>query len=299
MNIFMTGATGYIGSEVASTLLDAGHEVTALARPDSDTKWLRQKGVTILSGDLSSLPARLDVLDEYGAFIHTAISKGENAVANDKSAIDAFLAVGKGQFIFTSGVWVLGDTGSGSADESSPVNPLKLVAWRPAHEELVLSANSDSFRTTVLRPGCVYGGRQSMLADWFAAVEQGQPIRIVGPGTNRWALIDLHELAQAYLSIIESGASGLFHATDDSENTLNEMALTLSRSVKTDTSLEHSPVEQVRQRLGGFADALAVNQRVLSNKTRQSTGWSPRVTFSGSIAEQWHVWKAMQSAASS
>src|SRR5256886_17135246 len=58
--------------------------------------------------------------------------------------------------IFTSGVWVHGDTGDRMVDETTPLNPVKLVAWRPAHEQVVLQASG--VRGLVIRAGCVYGG---------------------------------------------------------------------------------------------------------------------------------------------
>ena len=57
MRVFMTGATGYIGGAVAPLLRDHGHDVTALVRPETDAKKLRDRGVEIVSGDLSSLPS--------------------------------------------------------------------------------------------------------------------------------------------------------------------------------------------------------------------------------------------------
>lgn len=293
MKVFITGGSGYIGSAVVERFLQAGHEVTALARPQSDTRRLRERGAAILSGELSSLSEQADVLRQHDVFVHTAVSQDANKAADDSAAIEAFLRFGSGQFIYTSGVWVLGDTGDGVADESSQVNPLTLAAWRAPHEQSVLMADRESLSTSVLRPGCVYGGRQSMLGEWFAAVLQHQPMRMVGSGTNRWSLVDLFDLAECYLAIVEQRSSGLFHATDDSEDTLNEIALTISRSAGIDTPIEHTPADQARSRLGAYADALAVNQRVSSRQTRRALGWTPRRTFQGSIQDQWREWSSI------
>jgi len=166
MRVFVTGATGYIGNAVTEALRARSHEVTAFARGQS-----------------------LDAVGDYDAFVHTAFSMTDT-VAFDRAAVDAFTAK-KGFFVFTSGVWVLGDTGEHGADETSPVNPLPLVAWRPGHEQLTLASG----RNAVLRPGCVYGGKQSMFAAWFAAADQGKPLEIVGNGENHWAVVNLHDLA--------------------------------------------------------------------------------------------------------
>ncbi|MFP5245369.1 MAG: NAD-dependent epimerase/dehydratase family protein [Thermoanaerobaculia bacterium] len=282
MNIFLTGATGYIGGAVAAALRNAGHEVAALVRPDADSKQLRDLGVVLLAGELESLPSLRDQLANYDAFIHTAQAK-QNTVAADRAAVDTFTSFGR-PFIFTSGVWVLGNTKD--AHEGSDVNPLSLVAWRPAHEELVLGAGG-----AVLRPGCVYGGKQSLLADWFAAAEQNRPLQLVGDGTNRWAMVDVHELADLYVRAI--GTSGVLHGIDDSHATLEESA----RAVAPDGTIEKTPLEDARAHLGPFADALAIDQQISSTETRQKTGWNPRKTFTGSVAEQWREWKQTRSAA--
>jgi len=278
MRIFITGATGYIGGEVAAALTRAGHEVAALVRPDAEARHLRDLGVVIVTGDLASLPGMGETLASYDAFVHTA-QPAKDAEPAVRAAVEAFTAQ-KGHLVYTSGVWVLGNTDG--ADENSPVNPLELVSWRPAIEEQVLAAGG-----AVIRPGCVYGGKQSLLADWFASAEQGQPLRMVGDGTNRWALIDLHDLAELYVLAVTQRASGVLHGIDDSDSTLEECA----RAVAPEGTVVKTPLTEAREKFGAFADALAVDQRISSSYTRQKLGWQPRRTFVGSVAEQWAEWR--------
>lgn len=279
MRIFLTGATGYIGSSLAAALRSAGHDVGALVRPDADSGFLRDRGVVLIAGDLEALPALRDQLDgAYDAFIHTAQAK-QNTAAADRAAVDTFTSL-DGYFLYTSGVWVLGN--NEDADEASDVNPLDLVKWRPPHEELVLGAGGG-----VLRPGCVYGGKQSLLADWFASAEQGRPLRIVGDGKNRWAMVDLHDLSDLYVRAVEQRAKGVLHGIDDTAATLEKCA----RAVAPDGSIEYIPLDSARHSLGAFADALAIDQRVSSTHTRSLTGWQPRRTFTGSVEEQWQEWR--------
>ena len=281
MRIFLTGATGYIGGAVAAALRERGHEVAALVRPDADSRRLRDLGVFLLTGDLLALPNLRGQLEPYDAFVHTAQSAHETAEA-DRAAVDTFTAL-PGHFVYTSGVWILGNTTA--ADEASPVNPLPLVAWRPPHEELVLGSGG-----AVLRPGCVYGGRQSLFASWFAAAEQGAPVRITGDGNNRWALVDLQELADLYVRAVERRATKVLHGIDDSRSTLNEYAAALAPAV------EHVPLERARVKLGGLADALALDQTIDSRETRAKLGWQPKRTFLNSIEAQWREWRQSRSA---
>jgi len=69
MNIFLTGASGYIGGAVAEALRKANHEVAALVRPEAETRHLRDLGVTLIGGELESLPSLRDQLAGYDAFI--------------------------------------------------------------------------------------------------------------------------------------------------------------------------------------------------------------------------------------
>ena len=253
MRIFITGATGYIGSAVCDALRTRGHEVDAFRRGES-----------------------LAAVGDYDAYIHTAFSMTD-PVAFDRAAVDALTAK-SGFVLFTSGVWVLGNTAERGADESSPLNPLPLVAWRPAHEQIVLASE----RNAVIRPGCVYGGKQSMLAGWFAAADAGKPLEVAGDGENHWALVDIHDLADCYVKIVEQRAPGIFHAVDDTTATLNECA----RAVAPNAEIRHVTVE------GPMAAALLVDQHVSSVKTRDQLGWQPKREFVSSVDEQWAEWRS-------
>ena len=275
MRVFLTGATGYLGNAVALALRKRRHDVDALVRPDSEARSLRDAGVVLIAGGLEMLPSLS--FDEYDSVVHAAISN-HNTAGLDKLAIDAFTG-SRRPFLYTSGVWVLGNTTN--ADESANVNPLPRVAWRAAHEQQVLGSGG-----AALRPGCVYGGKQSMFAEWFECVEQGKPIPIVGDGKNRWSLVDLRDMADCYVRAIEQNATGILHATDDTHVSLNDCARALSKEAK----IEHLAVD--RKKLGSFADALLVDQVISSEATRRKLGWKPKRTFTTSIDEQWREWRS-------
>ena len=280
MRIFLTGATGYIGGSVAAELRERGHEVTALARADSETGTLRDRGVALVAGDLADLPSLGDTLKGFDAFIHMAQANTPEKVALDRGAIDAFTAH-DGFLLYTSGVWVVGNSGEHVVDENSPVNPLPLVAWRRPHEEAVLASGKHA----VLRPGCVYGGKQSLLASWFAAADQDQPINIVGDGKNRWAMVHVEELAELYALIVEQRVAGMLHGIDDTRDSLELCAETLSDAI------EYTSADDARATMGPFADALLVDQQISSEITREKAGWTPRRTFTNSVDAQWAEWR--------
>lgn len=287
MRIFITGATGYIGSSLVPVLRQRGHDVTALVRPQTNAKNLSDRGVAIVAGDLASLPSLANTLGGFEAFLHIAQANTPDAAALNRAAIDVFAAQ-KGFLVYTSGVWVCGNTGDKIADESTPTNPLAIVAWRPAQEQAVLATG----RGAVVRPGCVYGGKQSLCASWFAAAGKKESINLVGDGNNRWAMVNLHDLVDCYVRVAEQRATGIFHAVDDTNETLLGCALAVAQG----STIETIPVETARQKFGVFADALAIDQRVSSTATRQTLGWSPARTFTSSLDEQWREWKTSGSA---
>ena len=282
MRVFITGATGYIGSAVVPALRERGHDVTALVRPATDSTNLRDRGVAIVAGDLASLPSLANTLGSFDAFLHIAQANTPDAAALNRTALDVFTAQ-KGFLVYTSGVWVCGNTGEKVADESTPTNPLAIVAWRPEQEQAALATG----RSAVLRPGCVYGGKQSLCAAWFEAAEMKQPVRLVGDGSNQWAMVNLHDLADCYVRVAEQRATGIFHAVDDTNETLLGCALAVARG----SAIETIPVETARQTLGVFADALAIDQRVSSTATRKKLGWNPSREFTSSLDEQWREWR--------
>jgi nucleoside-diphosphate-sugar epimerase len=282
LRVFLTGGTGYVGAAVAEALRERGHDVAALVRPESDGGHLREIGAVVVAGDLDSLPSLGETLAQQDTIIHTAQSNARTAELAHK-ALDAFTAQ-RAHLIWTSGVWVLGNTTN--ANERSPVNPLEIVSWRPETEQRALAANG-----CVLRPGCVYGGKQSLFRDWFAAVEQNRPIQIVGDGRNHWTMVDLHELAKLYVRVAELRATGILHAIDDTRAPLEQCA----RAVGPNSRLEFLPADAMRAKMGAFVDALVLDQIIDSSDTRQRIGWNPKRTFTSSVTEQWEEWRALSS----
>ena len=289
MKIFLTGVTGYIGSAVASALAAAGHEVVGLARDPKKANGV-PKGVRLVAGDLASIEEQRGEIAACEVYIHAAMP-GDRARELDEMAIHAFTRQhDRRHFIYTSGVWVLGNTGSIPADEVAPPQPLPLVAWRPTHERYVLDEGRDNFATTVIRPGCVYGGRQSLLAGWFSAAERELPLEIVGGGTNHWAMVHLTDVARCYVRAVEKRASGVLHAVDDTRATLRACADAVIAASGKSSEIRTTPLLEAREAMGSFADALAVDQFVTSNSTRSRLGWKPQKEFLSSVAEQWKEW---------
>jgi nucleoside-diphosphate-sugar epimerase len=277
MNIFLTGATGYIGRSVADAFIRAGHSVTGLARSDEAAGQLRLKGVTPHRGDLTSPAGLTGAVSALDGVIHTGTT---NDGSLDQAAIQVMLdaLTGSGKpFVYTSGVWVLGDTGDQIADESAPLKPATLVAWRPAVERMVLDSAQRGVRPIVIRPALVYGRGGGIPAELVTSARDNDAARYVGTGENRWPVIDVDDLADLYLRAFERGAAGtLLHAADPSTHRVKEIAAAASAGVGKDGRTESWPLDEARKKLGAYADALVLDQRVSSAKATTILGWRPR-----------------------
>ena len=277
MNIFLTGATGYIGNAVADAFMKAGHSVTGLARSDEAAGKLRLKGVTPHRGDLTSPASLTGATNALDGVIHTGTT---NDGGLDQAAIRAMLDALTGSskpFVYTSGVWVLGNTGDTLADETTALNPAALVAWRPAVERMVLASAQGGVRAIVIRPAVVYGRGGGIPADLVKSARESGAARYVGTGENRWPVIDVDDLADLYLRAFErAGAGTLLHAADSSAYRVKEIAEAASAAAGKDSSTESWPLDQARKTLGAYADALVLDQRVSAAKATTMLRWKPR-----------------------
>lgn len=281
MRVFVTGGAGYIGSAVVRALVEAGHEVTALVRSSE-----RERAVT----DLGAEPAIADIKDAaaierlataHDAAIHTAFEYSAEAVAADRSAVNGLLAGfrnGRGprSLVYTSGCWVLGNTGDEAAGEDTPIDhPAPVVAWRPAQENLVLRAAGGTLVTAVIRPGMVYGGKAGLVTPLFeSALRDGAAVH-VGDGRNRWSLVHRDDLAQLYRLVIERRAGRIFHGVDGAALPVAEVARLASEAAGAGGRTRSVPVEEARQKLGPVADALVIDQ-VLGRPRATELGWEVR-----------------------
>ncbi len=274
MRIFLTGGTGYIGSAVLDGFVKAGHHVDALVRNSEKSAQVQSRGGNPVLGDLSDPSSYADAVAAADGVVLTAFEYSPRGVQVDATVLDAVLnargASGR-VLIYTSGVWVLGPAPT-PVDETAALKPIELVAWRPAHEEKVL--NASGWRTAVIRPGVVYGGSSGIVGDLLKDASNSL-IRVIGPGDNHWPLVYDRDLADLYVRIATNPeASGIYHANDEGDETVNEIVAALSEHAKTEPSVRHVPLAEARQKMGPYAEALALDQIVRSPRAR-ALGWNP------------------------
>lgn len=285
MQVFLTGATGIIGSAVLDAMIKGGHRVTALVRDPEKAETLTARGAVPIIGELGMPKTYVDAVKAADAVVHAALESSPRGVPKEKQALEIMLSAQTEAsqadarsrvFIYTSGVWVIGRTGK-AAEEDTPLDPPAHVEWRPGHEEMVLSAFSASLRTVVVRPGIVYGGGRGIVADLIKDALNGL-IRVVGPGKNRWPCVYDHDLGDLYVRILESNTvAGVIHATDEADERVMDMAEAIAAHMPQRPDIRNVPMAEARKKLGTIADALALDQKVRSPRAR-ALGWAPTQT---------------------
>ena len=276
MKVFLTGATGYIGSAVADRLRAAGHELTALARSDAAAAKLNTAGIQPVRGDFSE-PQRVGSAARAADGVISMATTYDPGI--DGPAIDAILEALAGSnkpFIYTSGIWSHGDTGGKVVDETSPPKPAQLVSWRQAVEEKVLQGAARGIRTVVIRPAIVYGRGGGIPAGFVESAQTGGAARYVGTGENRWPFVQVDDLAELYLLALDQAPPGtLLLGVSGPSYRVRDVAEAASRGAGAGGKTAAWPLEEARGKLGAYADALVLDQQASGKRAQELLGWHP------------------------
>jgi nucleoside-diphosphate-sugar epimerase len=300
MKVFVTGGTGYIGQAVALRLKKAGHETLALVRSKDKAEGLAKAGVKLVQGELGNPGGWAASAYGCAAVVHCALQDGEGGVDLDRRTVLSARDLLRGQvgatLVYTSGCWIYGDTADSVADENAELKPAKISGWRPAHEKLALEAAKDGIRSTVVRPGCVYGGGKGMVGELFASAVKNGAAQVIGDGRNRWAMVHLDDLAELYVRLVERAPAGsIFNAVDPSRLTVKDIAAAASRAAGKGGEVSFWPVDQARAKVGVYADAVCLDQRLSAEKAQNELDWRPRhVDFTAEAEALFQQWKAAQ-----
>src|SRR5687767_11233649 len=296
MRVFMTGASGYIGSAVARELVRAGHEVTGLHHSGEREDVVLAAGATPIRGDIADPATYAEVAAGHDVLIHLAADY-DDLGASDTAAVDTLIEAARAHMIrdahliYTSGCWVPGGTGGTLADEDYPADqPPAAVAWRPAHEERVrgIPGEGSDLTATVIRPGMVYGGVVGLVTPMFVSAAEEGAARFVGDGENHWSMVHRNDLATLYLRIVEERASGIFHGVDDSPIRVLDVARAASEAAGAGGQTRSAPVEEARESMGAVADALLLDQTLVTHRAEE-VGWSP--THASFVAGAGAAWR--------
>lgn len=283
MKIFLTGATGYIGSVVAEKLKAKGCEIVGLARNEEAENKLLERKIEPLRGDLKDLESLKRGASEADAVIHTAFIHDfggyASAVESDRAATRAFgevLANTNKPFITTTGAAFLGDTGDQLADENYPADRNSPFFSRAEAEQDALALRQKGIRSIVIRlPLFVYGRAGSSFVPFLInqAKERGSA-NYIETGGRRVSALHVEDAADLYALALEtSTAKGLYNAAAESVSfkVLSE-AIARLLGVKA----KSISAEQAQAEFGALYGFLSISNQLDASKARRELRWSPK-----------------------
>lgn len=285
MNIFITGASGYIGGSVAAALIKKGHKVRGLTRSESVAEQLKTYGIDPVMGSLDDFELLMDQASKADAVINTAN-------ADHLGAVEALIAGLKNSgkvLIHTSGSSIVGDDARGdfcSAAVYSEDTPLVVDPRKQARRNidlLVIDACKFNIRSSVIIPSLIYGigtgiNKSSIQIPFMTnnAVEQGK-VQIVGKGLNTWSNVHIDDLVDLYCLVLDNAPAGSFYFSENGEASFLSIAEAISERLNIN-KIEHlSPKIAVEK--WGMAKALFTlgsNSRVRSVHAHRDLNWKPK-----------------------
>jgi len=299
MKVFVTGANGYIGLNVASAFRRAGHEVWGLVRSEKKAHAIAMHEIRPVVGSMQHPESYQTIAEQCAVLIHAAVDYQADTFSLDRRTMEVLLAIGAHGLqpktvVYTSGAWVYGDTLGKTVDEGAPLKPSPLIADRPDIEQMVLKALG--VRSVVVRPGCAYGRQGGLTGMWFDGPDKGRPLQVIGDGSNHWAMVHVDDLGDGYLRAVERGLSGeVFNLTDQSRSTVREMADAVARVTGYTGQTQFVSTGEASYVLDGFAECLTLDQCVDSGKAARLLGWQPKHHgFIGEVDTYFQSWKAAQ-----
>jgi len=278
MRVFVTGATGFIGSAVVRELIDAGHQVLGLARSEKASKDLVAAGAKVHRGsleDIESLRSGAAVVDGviHTAFSHDFSNYGPAAEA-DRRAIEtlgAALAGSDRPLIVTSGTLLAQTQGRLATEEDAP-NP----SFPRKSEEAGLALASRGVRVALLRlPPWVHGeGDHGFVPRLISIAQEKGVSAYIGDGLSRWPAVDRLDAAHLYRLVLEKSSAGVrYHGVADEGVPAREIADVIGSHLNVPV-VSKSP-EEAADHFGWIAPFFGMNGPASSAQTQERMGWRP------------------------
>jgi nucleoside-diphosphate-sugar epimerase len=285
MRVFLTGATGFIGSAIVRELIDAGHQVLGLARSDAGAKSLIAAGAQVHRGALEDLESLRSGAAAADGVIHTAFIHDFNnyapAAEADRRAIETLGAelVGSDRpLIVTSGTLLLQRRGPLATEED------KADPNFPRKSEDALAMLSRGVHIVIVRlPPSVHGeGDHGFVPALINIARQKGVSAYIGDGLNRWPAVHRLDAAHLYRLAIEKGSAGArYHGIGDEGIPVRNIAEVIGRRLSLPV-VARSP-EDAAGHFGWLAHFFAIDSPASSVQTQKQLGWRP--THSSLIAD--------------
>jgi nucleoside-diphosphate-sugar epimerase len=281
MRIFLTGATGFVGSAIAQELIRSGHQVLGLARSDATAKSLVQRGAEVHRGDLEDLESLRAGALMAQAVIHTAFnhdfSKFQASCETDRRVIEvlgAALEGSKRPLIVTSAIGILPrrrlateETGPASGPSAHP---------RAASEEAAAAVAARGVRVSIVRlPPSVHGDGDHGFVPIVIRVarEKGASV-YADEGRNLWPAVHRLDAAHLYKLVLEKGVAGArYHAVAEEGVQFRDIAGVIGRRLNVPVVSKNA--DEAAKHFGWFAHFAAMDIKASSHQTRRQVGWHP------------------------
>ena len=284
MRVFLTGATGFIGTAVVRELIDAGHQVLGLARSDAGAKSLIAAGanVKVHRGDVEDLDSLRSGVAASDGVIHTAFvhdfARFKEVCEIDRRALEALGAALSGSdrpLIVTSGTAAAFTPGRLTTEEDAPNSPIPRVA----SEQAAASVAAKGVRVSVMRLPQVHDPVKQGLITYMIAVAREKGVSAyVGDGINRWPAVHLRDASRLYRLALEKGAEkgaagACYNAVAEEGVPLREIAEAIGRGLKVPV-VSKSP-EEAGEHFGWLGFFVGADVPASSALTQQRLGWRP------------------------
>jgi len=278
MRIFLTGATGFIGSAIVPNLLNDGHQVLGLARSEPSAEVLRQAGCDVLKGDLRELESLRWGAEQADAVIHTAFDHDFSRMADncemDRIAIEAMggaLAGSGKRFIVTSGLPPL----MGRVSTETDILPAGAHGMPRVSEQVAMALTESGVSVSVIRMPQVHDRNRQGFASYLMDHARNQGVSAyVGDGQNRWPAVHRLDAARLYGLVLDNGGSGeRYHAVGEEGVAVRDIAEAIGKRL--DVPVSSLSDEDSAGHFGWLDRIARMDVPASSVLTKQKLNWQP------------------------
>jgi nucleoside-diphosphate-sugar epimerase len=280
MQIFVTGATGFIGTELVKELIQAGHQVRGLTRSDAGAEQLKAVGAEVHHGDLEDLDSLRGGATGMDAVVNLAFnhdwSKFAESAENERKAIEALGSVMEpGTLLVVTSGTGLASGGPGHVRTEKDL-PAVTAAIPQRPEQAARAVAEQGVRVAIVRLSQVHDTRKQGLVPLLTQMAREKGVSAyVGDGANRWAAAPLKDVSHLYRLAVEQTGPGVsvYHAVQEEGVALREIAETLGKGLK--VPVVSIAAEKAAEHFGWFAHFAGLDMPASSEWTRKTLSWEP------------------------